>query len=113
MLALVGLAGTAIAFFADVILPQALFEWLGTLAVGRIILGMALAIVLLVAWVIYLHPRLSFDEKSGALVEKGSGKLYCHKCRADKKGKFQLHRQGQYTWRCRVCDNYYEVEKPA
>lgn len=83
LLALSTLAITALAFFADEVLTKALVEWLGISAVGRIILGMSLVIVLLVAWVAYLHPRLKFDNKTGTLFVFGDETRYCHPCRVN------------------------------
>lgn len=99
---------TAIALLADWLLPPAAFEALGSFATGRILLGLFLALLGLVAWVVYLHPRLIFDERAGCFVHKRTGMRYCSKCRIEKRLRSPMLVDGDGSgWRCPVCRLFY------
>lgn len=66
----------AIGFFADLLLPPESLEAIGRIATGRILLGLCLLLLALIAWNIYLRPRLKFVRRVGAFVDK-SGVYYC------------------------------------
>jgi hypothetical protein len=63
----------------------------------------------LVAWVIYLHPRLTFDPRSGVLVNKRTGLYYCTRCRVGKRlrAPMQDFSKGK-GWMCTVCGHVYD-----
>ena len=100
-----GLA-TAIAVFADQLIPAAVLEGLGTHATGRIVLGLCLVLLVLIAWVIYLHPRLVFDRRSGTYVHPKTGARYCSKCRLTKRLRSPLRDWGKDEgWQCPACED--------
>ena len=106
-LALSGLA--AVALLVDRVLPPAAFEELGSYATGRIVLALCLVILGLVAWVIYLHPRLKFEPETGTFIHKKTGMRYCGKCRVSKrlKAPMRLRSEGR-GWGCMVCGTLYD-----
>lgn len=106
ILGLAGLVAMAIAAYADQLFPTAAIESLGRVATGKIVLGMALVIALLFAWIIYLHPRLRFDERTGTLMAKGATTRYCHVCKIDRKGRIPLLTQ-ENGWLCRICGHFF------
>jgi len=99
---------TAIGVFADQLLPPEVFEAIGTIATGRILLTLCLVLLALVAWVIYLHPRLAFDRESGAYVNPKSGVRYCTKCRAEKRLRVPMRDWPDGSgWQCPACQRFY------
>ena len=99
----------AIAIFADQMLPQSAFEALGSLATGRIMLGLCLVVLMLIAWVIYLHPRLVFDKRVGAFFHPKTGLYYCQRCRITKRlNSPMLEREEHRGWTCPSCGLRYD-----
>jgi len=108
LLGLALLAIGAIAILADRLLPPEAFEQLGSYATGRIMLGLCLTVLALIAWVIYLHPKLKFDPHSGAFRHAKTGIFYCTKCKVEKRLRAPLQlRQSGIGWDCLACGKYY------
>ena len=107
-LAIVLSALAGVALFADLLLPQTAFEALGRIATGRIMLGLFLALLGLLAWVVYLHPRLRFDKRSGSYLHVKTGLRYCTKCKIELRLKSPMKEANDGSgWRCQVCANWY------
>jgi len=105
-LVLSGLA--AIGFLADRLFPSEAFEVLGRFATGQIALGLFLTILGLIAWIVYLHPILSFDERTGTFLHKRTGMRYCARCLINKRVKspLRINADGR-GWRCEPCTGWF------
>lgn len=109
LLGLALLAIGAVAILADLLLPPETFEQLGSYATGQIMLGLCLVVLGLIAWIIYLHPRIKFDPRIGVFRDAKNGFIYCTKCKAEKRIRVPMKLAASgIGWRCSVCDHFYE-----
>ncbi len=98
----------AVAFWADYFLPPTIFETLGRYASGKVILALFLIILALVAYIVYVRPRMVFDRRVGAFYNAKSGLYFCSKCKLEKKMRVPLAgREDASCWTCPVCRQNY------
>lgn len=106
LLALVAFALAAIWVLPDAMKPTKLITWLDKYATGQNLLQLWIAIGGLVAWIIYLHPWLSFDQHRGIYRNVITGTFYCTRCKAKKvTTPLQVRDKG---WYCASCPWSYK-----
>lgn len=105
---------SAVAAFAaaDWLLPDAVLEAVGRVASGRVVLGLVLAIVVLLALLIYRSAGLKYDRRLGTFADR-SGTRYCPRCYVDRRRRMPL-REYPKSWWCYTCsEEYSNPDKPA